>query len=62
MAVTGAESDPAPGVLRDKAAAEMAIGAWLLEKAGHGRKAAALRDDLTLYLASPADRPGEPGG
>ena len=56
------EAIPEPGVLRDKAAAEMAIGAWLLEEGGHGRKAAALRDDLAVYLASPEDRPGEPGG
>jgi hypothetical protein len=48
--------------LRDKTAAEMAVGAWLLEEAGHGRRAAALRDDLAVYLASPEDRPGEPGG
>jgi hypothetical protein len=60
--VTGAEAAPEPGVLRDKGYAEAAIGAWLLERVGHGRKAAALQDDLTVYLASPVDRPGEPGG
>jgi hypothetical protein len=47
--VTGAEADPETRVLRDKVAAEMAIGAWWLDNHGEPERAAALRGELAAW-------------